>query len=658
MRFMNRTDATAIRSTLLLPCLLANLVSANAAGPGQPGTQAAAEAGMRAAAPTTYRVINLGAGDLSELPAINDGGQVSFSLQTALGSRGFFYDGKATVDIGTLGGSSTNAVGLNNAGQLTGHSTMPSGLEHAFVWRAGSGFVDLGSLPGAPNSFATAINNRGVVVGSSDGAPFIPARAFRWSAADGLEDLGAFTSGIDSYSRAAALNDAGLITGNSNTPALDQEAFAWTRAGWLVDISAPGSGSAFPVAVSSSGQVAGASVGPANGFLYHAFVWTHAGGMVDLGTAGGTESFVLAMSPNGHVAGAIDYGTSKQHAMSWTRAGGMRDLGTLGGSYSRALGVNGKGQVVGLANDKGGDSRAFLWSAQQGMVDLNKRLRHAPAGLRLDGALAISDNGAIVASSNAGLVLLKPVQGREGTHSVGPVAAADLVKVGAPLDASVSFADEDQVGTRGVTWSWGDGSGDQAAKVRESAGVGTASASHNYAAPGIYSVRATVVDAAGKSAAVSRKIVVYEPSGGVAGGSGVFISPQGALRKAPIRSGKASFSFIAPLNMQAQAPGTRAQLQFDVAGLSFRSKQLRPMAVKGAVGQFEGSGAINGAGDYKFTLNTTAGATTGSGGRGRFSLKIWHTDPATKREVVDYDNLVARTAVAGGPLVEGRILQE
>jgi probable HAF family extracellular repeat protein len=658
MRFMSRTDATGIRAAWLLPCLLANLAVANAAGAGQTGTQTAAKADMYAAARTTYRVINLGAADLSELPAINNRGQVSFSLNTDLGSRGFFYDGTATVDIGTLGGSTTNAVDLNNVGQLTGYSSLPSGLEHAFVWRAGSGFVDLGTLPGAANSRAAAINNRGVVVGTSEGVPLTPPHAFRWSAADGIEDLGAFTSGLGSFSSATALNDAGLIAGNSDTSALSREAFVWTRAGGMSDISTPGSGDAYPVAVAARGQVVGHVVNPAGDFLYRAFLWTRARGMVVLGTAGGTESFVLAASPNEHVAGVINYGTGEQHAMSWTRAGGMRDLGTFGGPNSRALGVDSNGQIVGLADDASGDSRAFLWSAKQGMVDLNKRLRHAPAGLRLDGALAISDNGSIVATSNAGLVLLKPGHGREGTHSVGPVAAADLVKVGAPLDASVSFADADLVGTRGVTWSWGDGSSDQAAKVRESNGVGNASARHSYAAPGIYSVKATVVNAAGRSAAVSRKIIAYEPSGGVVGGSGVFVSPQGALRRAPIRSGKASFSFIAPLNMNAQAGGTMAQLHFDIAGLNFRSNNLRPMAAKGVGGQFEGSGAINGAGNYKFTLSTTAGATSGPGGRGRFGLKIWHTDPATQKEVVDYDNQGARTGVAGGPLVEGRILQE
>lgn len=657
MLCMNETDVSRRRSIWWLPCLLAGLAIASTAA-GQNQTEAAVEAEEYAAARTTYRVINLGAGEITELPAINARGQVSFSLQTGLGSRGFFYDGTASQDLGTLGGLATYAVGLNNAGQVTGRSTTLAGNEHAFVWSPGSGMTDLGTLPGAANSAASAINNLGVVVGTSEGVPGTPPRAFRWSAANGMEDLGAFTPGLASFSSATALNDAGLIAGNSDTTAFDRHAFAWTRATGLIDIDTLGSRYSLPVGVAARGQVAGSFVVPGPGILYHAFLWTRASGMLDLGTAGGTESAVIALSPNAHAAGVINLANGDQHAMSWTRAGGMADLGTLGGSSSRALAVNNKGQIVGLAENASGDFQAFVWTAKHGMVDLNKRLRRAPAGLRLDGALAISDNGSIVASSNAGLVLLKPGRGHKGAHAVGPVVAADLVKVGASVDASVSFTDEDLVGTRSVSWSWGDGSGDQAGKVRESNDAGSASASHSYAAPGIYSVTATVVNRAGRSAAVSRKIIAYEPSGGIVGGSGAFMSPRGAVRTAPIRSGKATFSFVAPSMMSAKAMSNEGQLHFDVVGLSFRSENLKPVAVQGARGQFEGSGTINGMGDYKFTLATTAGTAMAEGERGRFSLKIWHIDPATKAEVVDYDNQGTGPGASGRPIVEGRIFQQ
>jgi probable HAF family extracellular repeat protein len=652
-----------------LPRLLAGMVIATVASAAQ--AQLEKEAPKAKLASGLYRVVNLAAGDLSELPAINAQGHVSFSLHTAQGSRGYFFDGKAVRDIGTLGGSTTNAVGLNNAGQVTGDSATADGNLRAFVWSAGAGMANLGVLPGAYESDAAAINNLGVVTGYSHGTPLTSPRAFRWSAADGMQDLGSFTGGMGSFSAGNALNDAGLIAGSSDA-ASGRHAFAWTKARGMVDIDSLGSTYSDPVAVASAGQVAGHYVVPKSDNLYHAFLWTAANGMRDLGTAGATESFVLAMSPNAHVAGVINLASGDQHAMSWTQAGGMVDLGTLDGgkpgAASRALGVNTKGQIVGWSRNKAGDSKPFLWSAGGGMVELNKRLYKAPAGLKLEDAMAISDNGAIVAGSNAGLVLLTPYAG-SGANVVGPVAAPDLVEVGKPLDASVSFVNEDGVDIRSVTWSWGDGAAAPAAALKEERGAGSANASHRYTEPGIYAVTATVVNRAGQSVAVSRQVIAYAPgiAGGIVAGNGAILSPQGALKTAPTKAGKASFRFIAPAaagatnaTTAASAAGAhKGQLQFNLAGWNFRSDNLQ-RAAGAADGQFEGSGTVNGRGDYRFALATKPGIAAGngvSGTQGGLDFKVWHINPTTKAPVVVYDSQAGGKRVAAGAMTDGMILQ-
>jgi probable HAF family extracellular repeat protein len=640
------------RLHVILPRLLAGAVIAAAAtatvtGRAEPRAVAAGDY----PASTFYRVVNLGAGDISELPAINVRDQVSFSLHTQQGSRGFFYDGKTVRDIGTLGGATANTAGLNDAGQVVGRSDTPGGASRAFVWSAGAGMAALGVLPGASESAAFAINNQGVVAGYSDGVPATPPLAFRWSAADGMRGLGAFTGGSASFSVATALNDAGLIAGNSDATSSDRHAFAWTQAAGMIDIDSFRSRYSAPAAVARDGRVAGYYSVPGTDYLNHAFLWSATNGMRDLGTAGGVESFVLAMSPNANIAGVVNLASGDQHAMAWTESGGMVDLGTLDGAPpgtgSRALGVNKHGTIVGWARNAGGTYQPFAWTAGGGMVELNARLRNAPARLVVESGLAISDNGVIVAESNAGMVLLLPMRGNRGTHALGPVVAADLVAVGEPLDASVHYADEDMVGMRGASWSWGDGGDTQPGALREGRGAGSASASHRYAAPGIYPVTATLVNRAGRAVSVSRQVVVHAPAGGIVGGSGAVLSAPGALKAAPLKAGKASFRFVAP-----SAAGTGA-LQFQLAGWGFRSDELH--AAAGGAGQFEGRGKINGRGDYRFALATTA--ATAAQAKGRVGLKIWHVDPATQATVVDYDSSAGRPGAQAGAMVDGLILQ-
>src|SRR5882724_9982155 len=80
-------------------------------------------------------------------------------------------------DLGTLGGQSAGANGINDEGGVVGWSELPNGGFHAFLWRAGK-MHDLGALAGG-KSQATAINDSDVVVGWSTLASGAQ-RAVRW----------------------------------------------------------------------------------------------------------------------------------------------------------------------------------------------------------------------------------------------------------------------------------------------------------------------------------------------------------------------------------------------------------------------------------------------------------------------------------------------
>lgn len=499
MRFV-RGSGGALRR---LACLLIQLSLLAGSGP------ALAQQADRAGHPdggqqARYRVINLGPGTIADYPHINARGQAAFSLIHHDRIAGFFYDGARVRTIGSLGGDTVYVSDLNDAGQVTGTSLNENGRENAFVWSAGGGMLDLRAQPQRDYSYGVAINNRGVVTGSFGES----ARPFRWSASSGVEDLGV-TPGLPSPSSGRVLNDAGLIAGAITIDDERNRAFVWTRGGGLVDIDTLGSYESAPVAVGAGGEVAGNRLASPDDGGDRPFLWTAATGMVDLGIGRGTTAWVNAMTPGLHMAGVVGYGDGRQRAMSWTRAGGIRELGTLGGRTSVAHDVNSRGQIVGFAENSAGVMRAFVWSGQAGMRDLNRLLHRPPHGLVLDYAMAINDSGAIVASSNAGLVLLQPDRGSAGSGvTLGPVLAVEWVRVGAPLAVSVSFVDADRVGVRSIDWAWGDGSGGAARMTVGRDGTGSANASHSYALPGVYTVTATVVERGGRSIVVAHTVVV------------------------------------------------------------------------------------------------------------------------------------------------------
>lgn len=613
-------------------------------------SQAAPAAGQNApdqavsGAVVRYRVVNLGPGELTELPFINGSGQVAFSLGQGPSQLAFIFDGKRVRQLGTLGGPVAYATGINGKGQISGYSVPGnSPYVHAFRWSPEAGMLDLGTLAGG-ESKGEAINGNGEVVGYSADA-LRPPLAFRWTERIGMEELGTLSTDL---SAAVALNDSSLVSGFSNAADGFAHTFVWSRNAGIQDIGTLGGLVSYPQAVGARGEVAGYS-DLAVSSRYHAFLWTQAGGMRDLGAGAGIESFVLAMSSQAHIAGVINDSGDYQRAMTWTAATGMLDLGTFGGPGARAQNVNNKGQVVGTAMDRKLNSRAFLWTRVHGLADLNARLDNAPAGLVLDDALAISDNGAIVAFSNAGLVLLRPRdQPLVAAPVVGPIDAPPLIRAGAAVTMQVAFNDADSKEWHRASLQWGDATM-ETALVTERAGAGIAQARHVYAEGGVYTIIAKVSDAAGNTTTVTRDVVV-EAAGQRAAGSGRVLSPLKAYQGAPAHAGPVTFRFV---TSSQQTRG--GELHFTAANLVFRSSSMSAATVGAGRERLSGSGTLNGKAGYRYAADVASGS--GAGGQGRFGLRIWHTDSASKADVVDYDNAPPGSAVAvrGTALIEGAI---
>jgi probable HAF family extracellular repeat protein len=117
-------------------------------------------------------------GSWSTARAVNSRNQVIFygNTPSSFGRSALWWNGNFT-DMGTLGGSTTYAYGLNDLGLAVGESTLLSGLVHAFVYD-GSMIQDLGTL-GGNFSKAYAIDNDGVIVGMAHD-PQGQTHAVRW----------------------------------------------------------------------------------------------------------------------------------------------------------------------------------------------------------------------------------------------------------------------------------------------------------------------------------------------------------------------------------------------------------------------------------------------------------------------------------------------
>jgi probable HAF family extracellular repeat protein len=189
---------------------------------------------------TTTKAVDINDSIFTNNDAIPDGhivgnsGTGSLKIVEDASVRGFFWDGGAMYPVGDLGGGSSEVTDLNNKDQVVGGATTAEGAIHAMLWELGADrkgkIRDLGTL-GGTNSMALAINEAGQIVGWSEtGALYEeqgvtqPVRhAFLWDQGI-MFDLGThgpsyvypFTPAFP-FSEAVAINAAGQVTGNSIT---------------------------------------------------------------------------------------------------------------------------------------------------------------------------------------------------------------------------------------------------------------------------------------------------------------------------------------------------------------------------------------------------------------------------------------------------------
>ena len=566
----------------------------------------------------TYHIVNLSPGE-GYRSRINAKGKAAFEyVSLAYRARVGFFDGDLVSDISPPGADSAALGDMNEKSDVTQYTALPynGGFNlRPFRWSQAAGWTLLPVLKLEGESFTSAMNDAGTIVGSSGISAVENAyRAVRWGANNKLLPLA--TAAGYGESTAYGINAQGVSVGTANDPNGKARAFIWNAAGTPIDLGTFGKAEAAGLINNNHGEIAGWL----NFFDpdFQAFLWNPVQGVVPVGA----HSLAAEMNNAGELVGRVyDPATGIDHAYVFSRAHGLVDLHRAPYTSSEANHLNDSGTVVGemWSNTPGaGIHRGYRWARNGKAVDLNTRLLDVPDGLIVTQALRISPSGDIIANSSAGLVLLRRASGTNAPV-VGPIQMPDVVHPAEAVSLALSFRDRNKQESHSATVDWGDGSGPQAAGVSESKGQGALSAAHTYANAGFYTIVVRVTDSAGRVTSQARHLDIfpYCVPGIVGGGS--LASDVGRTAQPTV-----IFRLSAPL---VSACGRSTPFTFLMqGGVGFQGERLERVSRNGNTVHLEGTGKLGGQPGYRFSIDATDGQHGGALDKDRMSIRIDHAD--------------------------------
>ena len=259
-----------------------------------------------------------------------------------------------------------------------------------------------------PHTWTRAINDQGVIVGSSH-VNMNDIVAVAWDGDRKVHSLGALAG---SFAEGRGINEALQVVGKSQWPegyGSDTHAFFWSE-GVMLDLGTLGGEESEANAINDFSLVVGQSQFEA-GSTWAAFVWQDGvmselpglerggiaydinnkdqivgkafadnkevavlwqdGEIIALPSLDGGFSSAMAINDLGQIVGQSDKGYDDVHAVAWIN-GKIHDLhNNKAGKNSSAWGINNSGQVVGWVGTPPLNNLGFVWDAANGMRHLD-----------------------------------------------------------------------------------------------------------------------------------------------------------------------------------------------------------------------------------------------------------------------------------------------